>query len=60
MRPDTSVMTVWSLAAMEAQALGWSEIQPAHLLCGALKFAEFSASDLERLGDTAGNLRRDD
>ncbi|MGB2865389.1 MAG: hypothetical protein WBC05_18815 [Sedimentisphaerales bacterium] len=56
MEPDTSVMMVWPMAAMEAQALGWSEIEPAHLLCAALKFAELDMDDLERLGEAAGNV----
>lgn len=56
MEPDTSVMMVWPMAAMEAQALGYSEIEPAHLLCAALKFAELDVDDLERLGEAAGNV----
>lgn len=61
MEPDTSVMMVWSMAAMEAQALGWSEIEPSHLLGAALKFAELDADDLERLAEGAqhvGELRQ--
>ena len=56
MEPDTSIMMVWPMAAMEAQALGWSEIEPAHLLCAVLKFAELDMDDLERLGEAAGNV----
>ena len=56
MKPDTSVMMVWPMAAMEAQALGWSEIEPAHLLCAALKFAELDIDVLKRLGEAAGNI----
>jgi len=56
MEPEAGVMLVWSLAAMEAQALGWSQIEPAHLLCAILKFAELDGADLERLGQTNENL----
>lgn len=56
MELDTSVMMVWPMAAMEAQALGWSEIEPEHLLCAALKFAELDIDDLERLGEAAGDV----
>ena len=56
MEPDSSVMMVWPMAAMEAQASGWSEIEPAHLLCATLKFAEFDADDLEQLGEATGGL----
>jgi hypothetical protein len=55
MEPDTSVMMVWPMAAMEAQALGWAEIEPAHLLCATLKFAELGADELGRLGESIGN-----
>ena len=56
MEPEAGVMLVWPLAAMEAQALGWSQIEPAHLLCAILKFAELDGADLERLGQTNDNL----
>ena len=56
MEPEAGIMLVWPLAAMEAQALGWSQIQPAHLLCAILKFAEMDGADLERLGQTNENL----
>ncbi len=56
MEPEAGIMLVWSLAAMEAQALGWSQIEPAHLLCAILKFAELDGTDLERLGQTNENL----
>ena len=32
------------------------QIQPAHLLCAILKFAEMDGADLERLGQTNENL----
>ncbi len=56
MEPEAGIMLVWPLAAMEAQALGWSQIEPAHLLCALLKFAEMDPADLERLGQTNDNL----
>lgn len=56
MEPDNSVMMVWPIAAMEAQALGCSEIELSHLLCAILKFAELDVDDLERLGEAAGNV----
>jgi hypothetical protein len=55
MEPDISVMTVWPMAAMEAQASGWAEIEPAHLLCATLKFAELGADELQRVGEAVGN-----
>ncbi len=54
MESDVGIMMIWPMAAMEAQALGWSEIEPVHLLCAALKFAELGADDLGRLGEAAG------
>lgn len=54
MEPEAGVMLVWPMAAMEAQALGWSEIEPAHLLCALLKFAELEESDLVRLSVANG------
>jgi hypothetical protein len=56
MKPDNSVMMIWPMAAMEAQALGWPEIEPEHLLCAILKFAELNVDDLERLGEAMGNV----
>lgn len=56
MEPDISVMMVWPMASMEAQALGSSEIEPVHLLCASLKFAELDIDDLERLGEAAGDV----
>lgn len=56
MKPYNSVMMVWPMAAMEAQALGWLEIEPEHLLCAILKFAELNVDDLERLGEATGNV----
>jgi len=56
MEEDVSVTMVWSMAAMEARALGWTEIEPAHLLCAALKFAELNAEELKRLGETPGDI----
>lgn len=56
MEPDTSVMLIWPMAAMEAQALGWPEIEPAHLLCAILKFAELDVSDLKRLSEANGGI----
>jgi hypothetical protein len=61
MEPDASVMLIWPMAAMEAQASGWPEIEPAHLLCAILKFAELDVSDLERLSEAnsdVGDLRQ--
>ena len=54
MEPNTSIMMVWSIAAMEAQALGWSKIEPEHMLCGALKFAELEPDELEQLAEATG------
>jgi hypothetical protein len=55
MEPEFGVMLVWPMAAMEAQALGWSQIEPAHLLCAILKFAELDGADLDRLREANGN-----
>lgn len=55
MEPDTSVMMVWPMAAMEAQASGWTEIEPAHLLCATLTFAELHTDELGRLAESVGN-----
>ncbi|MEN6427957.1 MAG: Clp protease N-terminal domain-containing protein [Phycisphaerales bacterium] len=56
MEPEPGIMLVWPIAAMEAQALGWSQIEPAHLLCAILKVAELDGADLERLSEANGNL----
>ena len=40
MEIDVSIMVVWSMAFAEAKGTGWNEIEPHHLLCGILKFAE--------------------
>lgn len=55
MEPDMSVMLIWSMAAAEAQATGWYEIEPFHLICAALKFAELESADLDKIGDAAGH-----
>lgn len=55
MEPDMSVMLIWSLAATEAQSTGWNEIEPFHLICSALKFAEMESTDLDKVGEAAGH-----
>jgi hypothetical protein len=58
MEPGIDVMVIWPMAAMEAKATCWAEIEPAHLLCAALKFAELDADNLDQLGQVAGHRRQ--
>jgi len=54
MGPDASVMIVWSISTTEAQASGWDEIQPDHLLCALLKFAEVDVKNLDQFDNPGG------
>jgi hypothetical protein len=49
MKQSAGVEFVWTLAAREAVAVWFPEIQPEHMLEGLLRFAEYSASELHGL-----------
>ena len=56
MRPSASVELVLQLAAYEAAASQFAEIEPEHLLAALLRFSELSSEDLLKLvpGTAAG------
>ena len=52
---NACIMIIWPIAAMEAKAAGWDEIEPFHLLCAALKFAELDSENLDQLAKASGD-----
>lgn len=58
MEPGIDIMVVWPMSAMEAKATGWDKIEPFHLLCAALKFAELDPDNLNQLADGGGDRQQ--
>jgi len=50
MKLTASIDLVWQLAAREAIAAEFKEIEPEHVFAAVLKFSELPANDLEKLG----------
>lgn len=57
MKVSASIELVWQLAAREAIAAEFKEIEPEHVLAGVLKFAELPLQELEKLGAGAESVR---
>ena len=58
MEMNTSIMIIWSLSVNEATTTHWEEIEPHHLLCAALKFAEVDPDALPKLTQSDSEAQR--
>lgn len=58
MNVSTTIGLIWQLAAREAAAAEFAEIQPEHFVHALLKLAEFSPEEVERMAEATGGGRQ--